>query len=71
MVSTLTSEEYARKSAAFIPADVRVIGGSFLKYGKVWDLPTSEEYTALDGAQEPGKYENRILGRNPIIFAGT
>ena len=55
MVSTLTSEEYARKSAAFIPADVRVLGGSFLKYGKVWDLPTSEEYTALDGAQEPGK----------------
>jgi hypothetical protein len=55
MVSSLTSEEYARKSAAFIPADVRVIGGSFLKYGKVWDLPTSEEYTALDGAQEPGK----------------
>ncbi|KAL3921935.1 MAG: hypothetical protein SGARI_006568, partial [Bacillariaceae sp.] len=53
MVSTLTSEEYARKSAAFIPADVRVLGGSFLKYGKVWDLPTSEEYTALDGAQEP------------------
>jgi hypothetical protein len=55
MVSTLSSEEYARKSAAFIPADVRVVGGSFLKYGKVWDLPTSEEFTALDGAQEPGK----------------
>ncbi|KAG7353489.1 caspase domain containing protein [Nitzschia inconspicua] len=55
MVSTLTNEEYARKSAAFFPADVRVISGSFLKYGKVWDLPTSEEYTALDGAQEPGR----------------
>ena len=55
MVSTLSSEEYARKSAAFIPADVRVLGGSFLKYGNVWDLPTSQEYTALDGAQEPGK----------------
>lgn len=55
MVSNLTSEEYARKSAAFIPADVRVVGGSFLKYGRVWDLPTSEEYTALDGAQEPGE----------------
>ena len=55
MVSNLTSEEYARKSAAFIPADVRVVGGTFLKYGRVWDLPTSEEYTALDGAQEPGK----------------
>jgi hypothetical protein len=54
-VSSLSSEEYARKSAAFIPADVRVIGGSFLKYGKVWDLPTSEEYVASDGAQEPGK----------------
>mmetsp|Transcript_18335 Transcript_18335/g.42252 ORF Transcript_18335/g.42252 Transcript_18335/m.42252 type:complete len:665 (-) Transcript_18335:160-2154(-) len=55
MVTTLSSEEYARKSAAFIPADVRVIGGSFLKYGNVWDLPTSEEYMASDGAQEPGR----------------
>jgi hypothetical protein len=54
MVSTLTAEEYARKSAAFVPADVRVIGGSFTKYGRVWDLPTSEEYSAVDGAQEPG-----------------
>jgi hypothetical protein len=56
MVTNLTSEEYARKSAAFIPADVRVIAGSFLKYGNVWDLPTSEEYVASDGAQEPGKW---------------
>lgn len=38
---TLTADEYARKSAAFIPADVRVIAGSFNKYGRVWDLPTS------------------------------
>ncbi len=55
IVSNLTSEEYARKSAAFIPADVRLIGGSFTKYGRVWDLPTSEEYNAQDGAQEPGE----------------
>jgi hypothetical protein len=55
MVSNLTSEEFARKSAAFIPADVRVLGGTFLKYGRVWDLPTSEEYNATDGAQEPGE----------------
>jgi hypothetical protein len=41
-VSSLSAEEYARKSAAFIPADVRVIAGSFTKYGRVWDLPTSE-----------------------------
>ena len=41
-VSTLTSEDYARKSAAFIPADVRVIGGTFSRYGRVWDLPTTE-----------------------------
>uniref|UniRef100_A0A7S1VJ38 Peptidase C14 caspase domain-containing protein n=1 Tax=Grammatophora oceanica TaxID=210454 RepID=A0A7S1VJ38_9STRA len=54
-VSTLTADEYARKSSAFIPSDVRVIGGSFTKYGRVWDLPTSEEYTATDGAQEPGR----------------
>lgn len=39
---SLTADEYARKSAAFIPADVRVIAGSFTKYGRVWDLPTSE-----------------------------
>jgi hypothetical protein len=54
-VSNLTSDEYARKSAAFIPSDVRVIGGSFTRYGRVWDLPTSEEFNACDGAQEPGK----------------
>lgn len=41
-VSTLTSEDYARKSAAFIPSDVRVIGGTFTRYGRVWDLPTTE-----------------------------
>jgi hypothetical protein len=38
----LSSEEYARKAAAFVPADVRVIGGAFTRYGRVWDLPTSE-----------------------------
>jgi hypothetical protein len=41
-VSTLSAEEYARKSAAFIPSDVRVIGGTFSRYGRVWDLPTRE-----------------------------
>ena len=56
-VSTLTADEYARKSAAFLPADVRVIGGSFTKYGRVWDLPTSQEYNASDGAQEPGMFQ--------------
>lgn len=54
-VSNLTAEEYARKSAAFLPADVRVIAGSFTKYGRVWDLPTSEEFNAVDGAHEPGR----------------
>jgi hypothetical protein len=54
-VSALSPEEYAKKSAAFVPADVRVIGGSFTKYGRVWDLPTSEEFSAVDNAQEPGK----------------
>ncbi len=42
IVSSLSSEEYARKSAAFLPADIRVIGGTFTRYGRVWDLPTSE-----------------------------
>lgn len=54
-VSNLTPDEYARKSAAFIPSDVRVICGAFTRYGRVWDLPTSEEFNACDGAQEPGR----------------
>lgn len=54
-VSNLTSDEYARKSAAFIPSDVRILGGAFTRYGRVWDLPTSEEFNACDGAQEPGR----------------
>ena len=41
-VTSLSSEDYARKSAAFVPSDVRVIGGTFSRYGRVWDLPTSE-----------------------------
>jgi hypothetical protein len=56
-VSTLTDEEYAQKSTAFIPADVRVIGGSFTRYGSIWDLSTSQEYNISDGAQEPGKFD--------------
>mmetsp|Transcript_7130 Transcript_7130/g.10207 ORF Transcript_7130/g.10207 Transcript_7130/m.10207 type:complete len:626 (-) Transcript_7130:195-2072(-) len=54
-VSTLTADEFAKKSAAFIPSTVRVIGGTFTKYGKVWDLPTGAEFDAVDGAQEPGR----------------
>ena len=41
-VSTLSAEDFSRKSAAFVPADVRVLGGTFTRYGRVWDLPTSE-----------------------------
>lgn len=41
-VSSLTAEEYAYKCAAFVPSNVRIIGGQFGKYGRVWDLPTSE-----------------------------
>jgi hypothetical protein len=41
-VHELSSEDYARKSAAFVPADVRFIGGVFTRYGPVWDLPSSE-----------------------------
>ena len=40
-VSQLSAEDYARKSAAFVPSDVRVIGGVFTRYGRVWDLPNS------------------------------
>jgi len=54
-VNDLSSEDYARKSAAFVPADVRVLGGVFTRYGRVWDLPNSMEYNAVDGAHEPGR----------------
>jgi len=54
IMTDLSQEEYSRKSAAFIPADVRVIGGSFTKYGHVWDLPTSREFSCVDNTQEPG-----------------
>jgi hypothetical protein len=55
IVSTLSTEEYAKKSEAFVPSDFRVIAGSFKSYKKVWDLPTSEEYNPADGVQEPGR----------------
>jgi len=54
IVSTITAEEYNAKAAAFVPADVRVIGGVFMRYPKVWNLPTSDEFVLSDGAQEPG-----------------
>ena len=54
IVSTITPEEYETKAAAFLPADIRIIGGVFMKYHKVWDLPTCEEFVLSDGAQEPG-----------------
>lgn len=53
-VSNLTADEYFKKSSAFIPSEVRIISGSFTKYGKVWDLPTSEEFNPSDSTQEPG-----------------
>jgi len=55
IVSTLSTEEYAKKSEAFVPSDFRIIAGSFKSYKKVWDLPTSEEYNPADGVQEPGR----------------
>jgi len=53
--TTLTVKEYARTSAAFIPSDARIICGSFTRYGRVWDLPRSDEINPADGAQEPGR----------------
>ena len=41
-VSSLTAEEYETKCKAFVPANVRIFGGMFGRYPKVWDLPTSE-----------------------------
>mmetsp|Transcript_39696 Transcript_39696/g.95482 ORF Transcript_39696/g.95482 Transcript_39696/m.95482 type:complete len:673 (+) Transcript_39696:278-2296(+) len=53
-VSSLTSEEYAFKCAAFVPSNVRILGGQFGKYGRVWDLPTSEEFDVTTSSREPG-----------------
>ncbi|KAL7550533.1 hypothetical protein ACHAWF_013754 [Thalassiosira exigua] len=53
-VSSLTSEEYAFKCAAFVPANVRIIGGQYGRYGRVWDLPTSEEFDVTSSTREPG-----------------
>jgi len=53
-VSSLTADEYAFKCAAFMPSKIRIIGGQFSKYGRVWDLPTSEEFNAKSSTREPG-----------------
>jgi len=42
IVSSLSEKEYEYKCNAFIPSNVRIIGGVFGRYGNVWDLPTSE-----------------------------
>ena len=42
IVSSLSEKEYEYKCNAFIPSNVRIIGGCFGRYGNVWDLPTSE-----------------------------
>jgi hypothetical protein len=38
-VSSLTSNEYAKKADAFVPSDVRIIGGTSNKYGRSWEIP--------------------------------
>jgi hypothetical protein len=48
-------EVYANKSAAFIPADVRIVGGRFMLYGKAWNLPDNTEFSPADRTREPGK----------------
>ena len=42
IVSSLSEKEYEYKCNAFIPSNVRIIGGVFGRYGNVWGLPTSE-----------------------------
>jgi hypothetical protein len=55
LISAVPDDLYAKKAAAFIPSDVRIIGASFLKYSRVWDLPNLSEYNPYSCAQEPGK----------------
>lgn len=67
--STLKATEYAKKSTAFIPSDVRVIGGSFLRYGGISDLPNFADYSASDGAQEPGTSNfTEKLGNFSLVY---
>lgn len=46
---------YANKAAAFIPADVRVIAGRFMLYGKAWNLPDNIEFSPAERTLEPGE----------------
>ena len=70
VVANITSEEYACKAAAFIPADVRVIGGSFTRYGRVWDLPTMEvSYCLLACRISAEKIER--TGNTHSLFEGV
>ena len=41
-VCTLSAQDYLKRAEAFLPCDVRVIGGSFTKYGRIRELPSSE-----------------------------
>ena len=41
-VCTLSAQDYLKRAEAFLPCDVRVIGGSFTKYRRIRDLPSSE-----------------------------
>ena len=41
-VCTLSAKDYLKRAEAFLPCDVRVIGGSFTKYGRIRELPSSE-----------------------------
>ena len=41
-VCTLSSLDYSKRAEAFLPCDARVIGGSFTKYGRIRELPSSE-----------------------------
>jgi len=43
-VSSLTAEEYAMKSKVFFPSDIRVIGGSSLKYNGHWVYPNKRNF---------------------------
>jgi len=43
VVSSLAAKEYTGRDVAFIPSDVRIICGLFRKYGRVWELNSSEE----------------------------
>jgi len=58
-VSSLTAEQYSTKSKVFIPSDIRVIGGTSLKYDDNWEYPNRRE---IDLSQKVREFDQEHGG---------